>query len=85
MLAVGLPVQMGKIYQFTYNAQINNSSTNNDNLEFRYYDAYNPNTTLKIVDRINKTAGRSDRTVIIVTSAPPDGLRVAIQQSHRHQ
>lgn len=59
MVAGGLPLTTGKLYSFTWNAQILNSLTNNDWLDFLIA----PNV---VIDRINRVAGRVDRTVIII-------------------
>lgn len=59
MIVQQLPLTTGKLYQFVWNVQILNSGTNNDNLQF----IIAPN---KVIDQINRTLGRSDRSVLCV-------------------
>jgi hypothetical protein len=62
MVVYGLPMDVGAIYKLTYNQEmLNSTSPNDDTLEF-IVDQTN------IIDRIHPSLGRSDRTVIVIPS-----------------
>lgn len=65
MIVYGLPLTTGSIYQFTWEGYVLNTTNVADTLEF-WVNAGEGNYNPKRIDKIDVSAGRGDRTVLVV-------------------